>query len=51
LFNSIPYQIPLCCDYRGEWFAKGHHFHAEDWKASELRVEIAGEGFDPASLA
>jgi hypothetical protein len=51
LFNSIPYQIPLCRDYRGEWFAKGHHFHTEDWTASELRVEIAGEGFDPASLA
>jgi hypothetical protein len=40
-----------CRDYRGEWFAKGHHFHTEDWTASELRVEIAGEGFDPASLA
>jgi hypothetical protein len=51
LFNSIPYQIPLCRDYAGEWFAKGHHFHTEEWTVSELRVEIAGEGFDPASLA
>ena len=22
LFNSIPYQIPMCRDYQGEWFAE-----------------------------
>jgi hypothetical protein len=51
LFNSIPYRIPLCRDYSGEWFAKGHHFHTEEWTVSELRVEIAGPNFDPAIIA
>jgi hypothetical protein len=51
LFNSIPYRIPLGSDYRGDWFAKGHHFDTEDKKVSELRVEIAGANFDPSSLA
>jgi hypothetical protein len=51
LFNSIPYRIPLGSDYRGDWFAKGHHFDTEDKKVYELRVEIAGPTFDPSSLA
>lgn len=50
LFNSIPYRIPMSRDYRGEWFAKGHHFHIEDWTVSELKVEIAGPNFDPTSI-
>jgi hypothetical protein len=50
LFNSIPYQIPMCRDYQGDWFAKGHHFDTRDWRVSEMRVEIASLDFDPASL-
>jgi hypothetical protein len=50
LFNSIPYQTPLCRDYRGEWFAKGKHFHTETWTLSDLRVQIVEEGFDPSSI-
>jgi len=50
LFNSIPYQIPMCRDYQSDWFAKGHHFDTQDWTVSEMRVEIAGPDFDPASL-
>ena len=50
LFNSIPYQIPLCRDYRGDWFAKGHHFRTEERKVEELRVEIAGPTFDPSTF-
>jgi len=50
LFNSIPYQIPMCRDYQGDWFAKGHHFDTRDWRISEMRVEIASLDFDPASL-
>jgi hypothetical protein len=50
LFNSIPYRIPMCRNYRGEWFAKGHHFHTEGWTVSELRVEIAGPNFDPTTI-
>lgn len=43
-------QIPLCRDYRGEWFAKGKHFHTETWTLSDLRVQIVEEGFDPSSI-
>jgi hypothetical protein len=50
LFNSIPYRIPMCRDYQGDWFAKGHHFDTQNWKVSEMRVEIAGPDFDPKSL-
>jgi hypothetical protein len=50
IFNSIPYQIPMCRDYQDEWFAKGHHFDTHDWTVSELKVAIAGPDFDPASL-
>ena len=36
LFNSIPIPDTRCAaTIRGEWFAKGHHFHTEDWTASE----------------
>ena len=50
LFNSIPYQIPLCRDYTGEWFAKGYHFNIDNRKVSELQVQIVEEGFDPSSV-
>jgi hypothetical protein len=50
LFNSIPYQIPLCRDYIGEWFAKGKHFHTQDWTVSDLKVQIVERGFDPSSI-
>jgi hypothetical protein len=50
LFNSIPYHIPLCRDYRGEWFAQGKHFHTETWTVSDLRVQIVEEGFDTSSI-
>jgi hypothetical protein len=50
LFNSIPYRIPLCRDYTGDWFAKGHHFHIDDSTVSELKVQIAGPDFNPANL-
>jgi hypothetical protein len=39
LFNFIPYRIPMCRDYPGPSFTRGHHFDLDDWKASEMRIE------------
>jgi hypothetical protein len=50
LFNSIPYQIPLCRHYTGEWFAKGKHFHTQDRTVSDLKVQIVEEEFDLSSI-
>jgi hypothetical protein len=37
-------------NYQGDWFARGQHFDTQDWKVSEMRVEITCPDFDPASL-
>jgi len=36
LFNSLKYRIVLSYDYRGIWFAKGHHFDVQSRKCTEL---------------
>jgi hypothetical protein len=50
LFNSIPYRIPMCGDYLGHHFVKGHHFDVETRTVSEMKTVIAGADFDPSSL-
>jgi HNH endonuclease len=50
LFNSIHYRIPMCRDYLGHRFTRGHHFSVHTGEASEMRTAIAGPDFDPSSL-
>jgi len=50
LFNSIPYRIPMCRNYLGHRFAKGHYFCVNTWEASEMQVAFAGPNFDPNTL-
>jgi hypothetical protein len=50
LFNSIHYRIPMCRDYLGHRFTRGHHFDVHTSEASELKTAIARPDFDPSSL-
>jgi HNH endonuclease len=50
LFNSIHYRIPMCRDYLGHRFTRGHHFDVHSREVSEMKTAIAGPDFDPSSL-
>jgi hypothetical protein len=50
LFNSFHYRIPMCRDYLGHRFTRGHHFDAHTREVSEMKTAIAGPDFDPSSL-
>lgn len=50
LFNSITYRIPMCRDYLGHRFKRGHHFDVQTREVSELKTAIAGPDFDPSGL-
>ena len=51
LFNSIAYRIPMCRDYLGHRFTKGHQFDLYTCEVSEMRTAIACPDFDPSSLS
>jgi hypothetical protein len=50
LFNSFHYRIPMCRDYPGHRFTRGHHFDVNTREASEMKTAIAGPDFDPRTL-
>lgn len=39
LFNCLKYKIVLSTEYRGLWFAKGHHFDIHTREVSELQPQ------------